>query len=95
MDEHGFGSDDLQKLIYSLCFVFARCTKPVSLATPVYYADLAAYRGRLYYEAGMMASQPGGMEPASSVSSTSSAGTFDFANFPRLHKDVEDNMFFI
>lgn len=94
VDEHGFGSDDLQKLIYNLCFVFARCTKPVSLATPVYYADLAAYRGRLYYEAAMMTSQRG-MGSASSASSTSSAGTFDFTNFPRLHKDVEDNMFFI
>ncbi|KAK8449630.1 hypothetical protein SEVIR_7G248200v4 [Setaria viridis] len=77
VDEHGFGSDDLQKLIYNLCFVFARCTKPVSLATPVYYADLAAYRGRLYYEAGMR------------------SGTFEAGSFPRLHKDLEDNMFFI
>ncbi|KAF8649990.1 hypothetical protein HU200_064151 [Digitaria exilis] len=86
MDEHGFGSDDLQKLIYNLCFVFARCTKPVSLATPVYYADLAAYRGRLYYE-GMMASQPRRGGPSS--------GAFEVGNFPKLHKDLEDNMFFI
>ncbi|CAL5025452.1 unnamed protein product [Urochloa decumbens] len=77
VDEHGFGSDDLQKLIYNLCFVFARCTKPVSLATPVYYADLAAYRGRLYYEAGV------------------NSGAFEVGKFPRLHKDLEDNMFFI
>jgi eukaryotic translation initiation factor 2C len=77
VDEHGFGSDDLQKLIYNLCFVFARCTKPVSLATPVYYADLAAYRGRLYYEAGVR------------------SGTFEAGSFPKLHKDLEDNMFFI
>lgn len=90
MDEHGFGSDDLQKLVYNLCFVFARCTKPVSLATPVYYADLAAYRGRLYYE-GMMARG----SSSSSAASSSSAGASDFRNFPVLHKDLEDNMFFI
>uniref|UniRef100_J3M1E5 Protein argonaute 2 n=2 Tax=Oryza brachyantha TaxID=4533 RepID=J3M1E5_ORYBR len=89
MDQHGFASDDLQKLVYNLCFVFARCTKPVSLATPVYYADLAAYRGRLHYE-GMMMSQP---PPPSSESS--SAGAFDFSNFPTLHEDLVDSMFFI
>ncbi|KAJ1272774.1 hypothetical protein BS78_06G227900 [Paspalum vaginatum] len=94
VDEHGFGSDDLQKLIYNLCFVFARCTKPVSLATPVYYADLAAYRGRLYYEAGMMASQTT-RRSGSSSSGSSSGGGFEVGSFPRLHKDLEDNMFFI
>ncbi|XP_062184759.1 protein argonaute 2-like isoform X2 [Phragmites australis] len=91
VDEHGFGSDDLQKLVYNLCFVFARCTKPVSLATPVYYADLAAYRGRLYYE-GMMASQP---QRSGSSSGSSSGGAFEVGTFPRLHKDLENNMFFI
>jgi eukaryotic translation initiation factor 2C len=88
MDDHGFGSDDLQKLVYNLCFVFARCTKPVSLATPVYYADLLAYRGRLYYE-GMMASQTRRSGPGSSSLGASEV------NFPKLHKDLEDNMFFI
>ncbi|GJN01760.1 hypothetical protein PR202_ga19053 [Eleusine coracana subsp. coracana] len=90
MDEHGFSSDDLQKLVFNLCFVFARCTKPVSLATPVYYADLAAYRGRLYYE-GMTASQPRRSGPPSS---SGSSDVVNF-NFPKLHKDLEDNMFFI
>jgi eukaryotic translation initiation factor 2C len=95
LDEHGFASDDLQKLVYNLCFVFARCTKPVSLATPVYYADLAAYRGRLYYE-GMMMSQPPPSSAASASSASSSgAGASDFRSFPALHEDLVDNMFFI
>uniref|UniRef100_A0A0D9W9G0 Piwi domain-containing protein n=1 Tax=Leersia perrieri TaxID=77586 RepID=A0A0D9W9G0_9ORYZ len=89
MDENGFGSDDLQKLVYNLCFVFARCTKPVSLATPVYYADLAAYRGRLFYE-GMMMSQP--PPPSSASSASSSAGASNFSNFPTLHADLVDSI---
>ncbi|KMZ60694.1 Protein argonaute 7 [Zostera marina] len=49
-DDNNFKSDEIQKIIHSLCYTFARCTKPVSLVPPAYYAHLAAYRGRLYLE---------------------------------------------
>ncbi|KAK6133741.1 hypothetical protein DH2020_032452 [Rehmannia glutinosa] len=49
-DENGFTSDEVQKLVYNLCYTFVRCTKPISLVPPAYYAHLAAYRGRLYLE---------------------------------------------
>ncbi|XP_056163092.1 protein argonaute 2 [Syzygium oleosum] len=96
LDEHKFSSDHLEKLIYSLCFMFARCTKPVSLVTPVYYADLAAYRGRLYHEA-MMEHSPSSM--ASSFSSMASSSFSSLGlneeRFCKLHADVENMMFFI
>ncbi|GKU92688.1 hypothetical protein SLEP1_g6387 [Rubroshorea leprosula] len=90
-DEHGFTSDRIQQLIYSLCFTSARCTKPVSLVPPVYYADLAAYRGQLYREALM--------DWHSQASSTSSSSKSIGAAFDKhLYKvcpNLEDAMFFI
>ncbi|KAM1561483.1 hypothetical protein ACFX1Z_004603 [Malus domestica] len=95
-DEHRFTSDQLQKLIYDLCFTFARCTKPVSLIPPVYYADLVAYRGRLYYES------TEGQSPASVSSSSSSSSTHSPLSaaslderFCKLHADLENIMFFV
>ncbi|MED6193882.1 Protein argonaute-2 [Stylosanthes scabra] len=87
-DEHKFKSDELQKLIYDMCFTFAKCSKPVSLVPPVYYADLTAYRGRLYHEARV------GMQSMRSVGSSSSKASFE-QGFYRLHPDLENMMFFI
>jgi eukaryotic translation initiation factor 2C len=50
-DENKFEPKVLQELTYALCFTSARCKKPVRLIPPVMYDDLAAYRGRLYYNA--------------------------------------------
>nr|POE61682.1 protein argonaute 2 [Quercus suber] len=95
-DEHRFTSDELQKLIYHMCFTFARCTKPVSLVPPVYYADLVAYRGRLYYEAVVEGHSPASATSSSSSTSSSlfSAGSLD-PNFFKLHADLENIMFFV
>ncbi|PQM40519.1 protein argonaute 2-like [Prunus yedoensis var. nudiflora] len=90
-DEHRFTSDQLQKLIYDLCFTSARCTKPVSLVPPVYYADLVAYRGRLYHDS-MEDQSPAS---ASSSSSSSSASSPLPGAYYKLHADLENIMFFI
>ncbi|GLJ39838.1 hypothetical protein SUGI_0814510 [Cryptomeria japonica] len=78
-DDNEFGSDELQKLINDLCYTYSRCTKPISLVPPVYYADLAAYRGRLYVEA--LASPH--FNPSSSSAIT----------LPKIHQGIEDEMF--
>ena len=34
-------------LLCRFCYTFARCTRAMSLPPPVYYAHLAAFRGRV------------------------------------------------
>ncbi|XP_071921954.1 protein argonaute 2-like [Coffea arabica] len=95
-DENAFTSDRLHQLIYNMCFTYARCTKPVSLVPPVYYADLVAYRGRMFQEVVM--EQPPASSPSSSSAtpsvSLSSSASFDH-NFYTLHPDLQNVMFFV
>jgi hypothetical protein len=52
-DELKLSADDLQELTYDVCHTFGRCTRSVSIATPVYYAHLAAFRARFHFSPGM------------------------------------------
>lgn len=47
-DQIGFGSDELQTLIFHLCHIYARCCRSVSVVPPAFYAHLAAKRARYY-----------------------------------------------
>lgn len=96
-DENALETDKLQKLIYHLCFTFARCTKPVSLVPPVYYADLVAYRGRLFQEVVTKQSPALSLLSSSAISSaslSSAAASFD-QNFYTLHPDLQNIMYFV
>ncbi|KAI9122643.1 hypothetical protein K1719_006483 [Acacia pycnantha] len=88
-DDHKFTSGDIQKLIYHMCFTFARCTKPVSLVPPVYYADLVAYRGRAYYEAKTE------LESSKKRASLPASSSADEDNNFKLHENLKDIMFFV
>ncbi|XP_043687930.1 protein argonaute 2-like [Telopea speciosissima] len=86
-DDHKFSSDELQQITYNLCYTYARCTKPVSLVPPAYYADNLAYRVQQYYEA---------WEADAAVSSSSSSylsQQIDPNIFER-HNNLENVMFF-
>jgi len=48
-DENGLTADAMQQLSYNLCYTFARCTRSVSIVTPVYYAHLVAFRARFHF----------------------------------------------
>ncbi|GES99674.1 piwi domain-containing protein [Rhizophagus clarus] len=47
-DENRFTSDSLQTLSYNLCYIYARCTRAVSIVPPIYYAHLACKRARFH-----------------------------------------------
>ncbi|GAV57115.1 PAZ domain-containing protein/Piwi domain-containing protein/DUF1785 domain-containing protein [Cephalotus follicularis] len=87
-DENHFTSDELQKLVYNLCYTFMRCTKPVSLVPPAYYAHLAAYRGRLYLE---RSEQVAFMRSASTISR---AAPTKATPLPKLSENVKKLMFY-
>uniref|UniRef100_A0A7I4BJB0 Argonaute family member n=1 Tax=Physcomitrium patens TaxID=3218 RepID=A0A7I4BJB0_PHYPA len=50
-DGTGFSADDFQNLTNKLCYMFGRSTRAVSIVTPAYYAHLAAWRARVWYQA--------------------------------------------
>nr|XP_009411077.2 PREDICTED: protein argonaute 7 isoform X2 [Musa acuminata subsp. malaccensis] len=85
-DENQFKSDEVQKLIHNLCYTFVRCTKPVSLAPPAYYAHLAAYRGRLYLDRSD--------STTFTRSTLSRAGPLQTAPLPKLRDNVKKLMFY-
>ncbi|PKK67969.1 Piwi-domain-containing protein [Rhizophagus irregularis] len=51
-DDNGFNPDMLQTLSYNLCYIYARCTRSVSLVPPVYYAHLVTNRAKLHARGG-------------------------------------------
>jgi hypothetical protein len=51
-DEIGFKMSELKLLTYWLCYLYARCNKSVSLATPAYYAHWASKRAKCLLTAG-------------------------------------------
>ena len=47
-DDNKFGADQLQKLTFHLCHMYAKCNRSISIPAPVQYAHLAAYRARIH-----------------------------------------------
>jgi eukaryotic translation initiation factor 2C len=45
-DANNLDANTFQRIVYNLCYSYARATTAVSLVPPVYYADLACFRAR-------------------------------------------------
>lgn len=48
VDENQLKADELQDLTNMLCHLYGRCSRSISIPTPVYYAHLAAFRARAH-----------------------------------------------
>ncbi|KAM3206903.1 hypothetical protein ACQJBY_062214 [Aegilops geniculata] len=85
-DENRFTAGALQSITYNLCYTYARCTRSVSIVPPVYYAHLAASRGRSYQ---------GNFGDGSSIRETTPGDELpEFLQVPKIHENVSEVMFY-
>ncbi|KAH6988693.1 putative RNA interference and gene silencing protein [Ilyonectria destructans] len=85
-------ADVLEDLTQSLCYVYGRTTKAVSLCTPAYYADIVCERARCYLS-GVFDTPTQSAEPSLAGSQT---GGLQVGNEDvRIHEKLKDTMFYI
>ena len=84
-DENNFTPDKFQSLTYNLCYVYARCTRAVSLVPPVYYAYLVCSRAR-FHASGENWSDPDALE------GSEGPGT---ANYAMVKPELQKVMYFM
>ncbi|KAL8868287.1 MAG: hypothetical protein Q9174_005088, partial [Haloplaca sp. 1 TL-2023] len=89
LDENGMNQDNVEELTHSLCHLYGRSTRVVSLCPPAYFADLLCERGRMYLYREFNARD--------NVTTTSEP-EFDWNRAPWLsgvHERLENSMFYI
>ncbi|KAM0906875.1 hypothetical protein ACQ4PT_016505 [Festuca glaucescens] len=85
-DENRFTPGALQSITYNLCYTYARCTHSVSIVAPVYYAHLAASRGRSYQ---------GNFGDGSSIRETTPSDELpEFLQVPKIDGNISVVMFY-
>ena len=84
-------ADVLEDLTHSMCYLFGRATKAVSICPPAYYADIVCERARCYL------SRIFDMPTPSATPAQSEAGGGDFASADDvlIHPKLADSMFYI
>jgi len=86
-DDNRMSADALQSLSFTLCHVYARATRSVSIPAPVYYADIVCARGRHHFEPGIA------LQLSDNASQTGSVEAFKEAYKP-IHANQKRLMFF-
>ncbi|KAL5716047.1 Protein argonaute 16 [Ranunculus cassubicifolius] len=89
LDEIGFSTDALQNLVHSLSYVYQRSTSAVSVVAPICYAHLAAAQMSQFmkFEDSSSSSSPGD-------DGVTSPAPIPVPELPRLHKNIQNTMFF-
>jgi eukaryotic translation initiation factor 2C len=82
-DENRFTPDTLQELTYRMCYLYARCTRAVSVVPPIYYADILAGRVRFHATG----------DNFGEITSHTSDSTAP--SYRRLHEKLRDCMFYM
>ncbi|PPQ66044.1 hypothetical protein CVT26_010800 [Gymnopilus dilepis] len=89
------GVREIQELAYTLCHVYAKATRSVSIPAPVYYADLVCSRGIFHVQPGLQLT----FDDNASVASGSSSVPFDIEvwkqNFKQVHPRLAHSMYFL
>ncbi|KAF9214952.1 Eukaryotic translation initiation factor 2C [Podila verticillata] len=83
-DENRFTANGLQELSNKLCYLYARCTRSVSMVPPAYYAHLVAARARKHSKG----------EVWDSEESRSSTESVTEASYAPLKSELQNGMFF-
>ncbi|KAF8898225.1 ribonuclease H-like domain-containing protein [Gymnopilus junonius] len=78
----------IQELAYTLCHVYAKATRSVSIPAPVYYADLVCSRGAFHVQPGLQLS----LDDGASVASGSSSNTLDMSAWTQVFRPVHENL---
>lgn len=75
--------DDLQNVTNSLCYIYQRSTKAVSLPAPVLYARRSAIRAQQLYAA------------TKALLTTEEAKSSKELSIPPIHDNIKNKMFFL
>ncbi|TKX24540.1 Piwi domain-containing protein [Elsinoe australis] len=91
LNEPGVPNEYIQTMIYEHCYSYVRATTPVSLFPAVYYADIAALRGkyhdRKFGSSGNPTPPSGGRQESSPRPGSDSRGTGDTGSSTPSHVD--------
>jgi len=93
VDDNNFTADNLQQLSFSLCHLYARATRSVSIVAPTYYADTVCARAKHHYD------PDGNLDISDTASELTSEAAENAVNtyqaaFKPLHPGTAQNMYF-